>query len=194
MEVKVLSVGDLSARVGGGEAEAVAADLHVRVGEADRRQATWQLRGVDGEEHVVRVDLAAGRGVRAVGADQEATWPQHAEQLAEQSVLHRDRRHVMQHGEGRDRGEAAAVERERGGVGLHDLDIGASEALSQRRRKLPVHLDRHQSWDPPAQGIGDQSGTGAHLENLVAEAAPLDHPWQQHALDQLGPFGARADL
>jgi hypothetical protein len=147
-----------------------------------------------GQEHIADMHLAAAWRVHAIGADQDAPWPQHAAELTEHPVLHRSGGDVVQHGQARDGGEPAAVKRERGSVGLHDLDAGARQASSQRGGQLLIQLDRHQSWDAVPQGIGDQTRAGAHLEHLVAELAAVDHPRQQHVLDDLGPLGARTEL
>jgi hypothetical protein len=185
-----------SAWAGGDEPESVTADadVHLRVGEARCAQTTWQLVGIHGQEHVADVHLAATWGIHAVGADQDASWPQHAAELAEHVVLQRDGGHVVQHREAGNRGEPAAVEGERDGVGLHDLDAGVRKASPQRGCQMLIHLDRYQSWDSPPEGIGDQTRTGTHLQHLLAELATVDHPGQQHVLDELGPLGAGAQF
>jgi len=186
----------MSAWTGGHKPEAVAAAVHryLRVGEARRTQTPRQLIGMHGQEHIANMHLAAAWRVHAIGADQDPPWPQHAAELTEHPVLHRNGGDVMQHGKAGDCGEPAAGKRERGGVGPHDRDAGAREATSQRDRQPLIHLDRHQSWDSPPKGIGDQTRTGTHLEHLVAELAAADHPRQQHVLDDLGPLGARTEL
>jgi hypothetical protein len=187
---------DRSPRADGDEPEAVTADahIHLRVSEARCAETTWQLVGMHRQEHVANVHIAAAWRVHAVGADQDAPWPQHAAELAEHPVLHRNGRDVVQHGEACDCGEPTAAERERGSVGLHDLDARVREASPQRGCQLLVQLDRHDSWDSLPEGIGHQTRTGTHLEHLLAELATINHPWQQHVLHELGPLGARADL
>jgi hypothetical protein len=138
--------------------------------------------------------LATAWRVHTIGADQDALWSQHPAELAEHLILHGNGGDVVQHGEARDRGEPAPVERQVGGVGLHDLDAGARQASSQRDGQLPVQLDRHQSWDTLPKGIGDQTRAGTHFQHLVAERAAVQHPRQQHVLDHLGPLGAGTEL
>lgn len=90
--------------------------------------------------------------------------------------------------------EPVALERQRGAVGVHDLDVRPRQAIGERGRQRRVHLDRGQMSHLRPQDVGGHAGAGPHLEHVIPEGRGAERPRQQFILDEGGPFGTGAQL
>jgi len=83
----------------GAEAEGVRVGVHLNLREAGRSQPLREAARIDGNHGVEKVEQAKREAVEAIGAGENCPGPEHAGDFGEQAILHRRRRHVVEHGE-----------------------------------------------------------------------------------------------
>ncbi len=77
---------------------------------------------------------------------------------------------------------------------MHDVHIGAHQALRQSGREGSVDLHRRQLRDGSTQEVGGHAWSGPDLQDVVTQVAPVERPRKDLPLHGFGPFSAGTEL
>jgi hypothetical protein len=160
------------------------------VGKTSGSKSGFQCGRIERYERVVDVSLPDTVSVKGVRCYKAAAGSQHSVQFAEQLILRRLRRHVVQHRETSSGRESIVWQWQLCAVTPDDLDIGIGEADFQVGGKIGVDLNCRDGGHPVAQKVGGLTRAGSDLEHVIAQVDGRLKPREQVGMQGVGPFGA----